>query len=148
MSRYDTYIQIIPAASYHGMKFFSFGQKRSLGVRGIQKLVNIFTKYLLTPLGTDPLDLAAGTNLTNLIGSNTVLSDAQDILLLAVDKTTQAIRAYQNGLDVPDDERLATASVTDFISIPEAPGFAAQIFVENVVDIGRAILLPTLQVRT
>lgn len=148
MSRYDVHIQIVPASRYNGMKFFSFGQKRTLGVSGIQKLVNIYAKYLLTPVGSDPLDLTGGTDLPNLIGANTSLPDAQDVLYLAVAKTSQAIQAIQNGQDIPDDERLATASVTEFISIPDAPGFAAQIFIENVVDQGLPFLLPTLQTRT
>lgn len=147
MARFDQYIQIIPASSYNGFKFFSFGQKRTLGVSGIQKLVNIFSIELLTPVGSDPLNLNRGSNLTSLLGSNVSVNDARDILFLAVDKTAKAIQSYQTGLELPDTERLSSASVTQFIEIVDAPGFAAQIFVENVADQGLAFLLPTLQVR-
>lgn len=146
---FDINIQIVPAERYDGMGFYSFGQRRSLGVRGIQKLVNVCAKYLLTPIGTDPIDLDYGTNLTSLIGSNVVLTDAQEILDIAVDKTVAAIQAWQAGQSaVPDDERLATMSVTDYIEIPNGPGFAAQILVINVANQQLQILLPTLEVRS
>ena len=146
---YDVNIQIVAAAEYDGMGFYSFGQKRSLGVRGIQKLVNIFAKYLLTPIGTDPTDLDYGTNLTNLIGSNVILGDAQEILDIAVDKTIAAIQSWQAAnASVPNDERLSSASVTDYIEIPEGPGFAAQILITNVSGEQLQIVLPTLEVRS
>ncbi len=145
--RYDIYFQIVPENQFTGSKFFSWGQQRTLGVRGIQKLVNLFVKYLMTPIGSDPLDTTYGTDLPHLIGSNISIDDAKDILLLAVDKTAKAIQGFQISSDVPDDERLATATVTDFIAIPEAPGFAAQIFIDNVADQGLTFLLPTLTPR-
>ena len=145
---YDVNIQIVPVDQYTGQGWYSFGQKRSLGVRGINKLVNIFAKYLLTPLGTDPLDLSYGTNLTTLIGSNVVLSDAKEILDQAVDKTTEAIRRFQAAqAAVVDDERLASASVSKYIEIPSAPGFSAQIYIVNVSNQRLQIVLPTLEVR-
>lgn len=144
---FDIYIQLIPADQYTGTKFISFGQKRTLNVRGIQKLINEFIIALLTPVGTDPLDLGRGTDLPNLIGSNVNVNDAHDVLLLSVDKAAQDILSYQQGKQIPSDERMSAASVTNFISIPEAPGFAAQIYIENIVGEGLTFLLPTLEVR-
>ena len=146
---YDINIQIVPAAQYTGQGFYSFGQTRSLSVRGINKLVNIFAKFLLTPVGTDPLDSTYGTNLTNLIGTNVALSDAQEILDMAVQTTVAAIQGFQAGNSaVADDERLASASVTNYILIPDAPGFAAQILITNVSNQQMQIILPTLEVRS
>jgi hypothetical protein len=144
---FDIHIQIIPASKYRGMKFYSFGQKRTLGVRGLGKLVNMFAKFLLTPVGTDPLDPSYGTDLPNLFGSNVDLRDAHDLIVLAVDQASQAIREFQNGRDVPDDERLATATVGRVILIEAGPGMAAQIHIENVLRQGMGVLLPTLEVR-
>lgn len=145
---YDINIQIVPAAKYTGMAFYSFGQTRSLGVRGIQKLVNIFAKFLLTPIGSDYTDLSYGTNLTSLIGSNVVLDDAREILDIAIDATVAAIQGFQTGQSaVPDDERLASAAVTNYIEVPSAPGFAAQILVRNVSGQQLQLVLPTLEVR-
>lgn len=149
MPPYDINVQIVPAERYEGFGFYSFGQKRSLGVRGIQKLINLCAKYLLTPIGSDPLDLVYGTNLTSLIGSNVVLSDAQEILDIAVDKTVSAILGWQAGqASVPDDERLATMAVTDYIEIAEGPGFAASILVTNAANQQLQLVLPTLEVRS
>lgn len=145
---YDINIQIVPAVDYTGFAFYSFGQTRSLGVRGIQKLVNIFAKFLLTPIGTDPTDLTYGTNFTSLIGSNVVLADAQEILNIAIDATVAAIQGFQSGQSaVPDDERLSAAAVTNYIAIPEAPGFAAQVLITNVSGQQLQLVLPTLEVR-
>ncbi len=146
-NRYDVNIQIVPASAYDGMGFYSFGQKRSLGVRGINKLVNIFAKFLLTPIGTDSVDLTVGTQLANLIGSNVVLADAQEILQVSVTATVDAITAFQTAQgSVPDDERLSSAEITAFLLIEEAPGFAAQILIRNVANQGMTLVLPTLSV--
>lgn len=146
--KFDVYFQVIPKAQYVGSKFFAFGPTRSIGVRGIQKLINLFTKYLMTPLGSDPLDLEAGTEVPALLGSNVTPVDAKDIILLAVDKTAKAIDAMQASLDVPDDERISTASVTKFITFDSGPGVAAQIFIQNVEGQGLEFLIPTLTART
>jgi len=146
--KYDVYFQVIPKAQYQGMRFFSFGPTRTLGVRGIQKLLNIFTKYLMTPLGTDPLDVENGTEIPSLLGSNVTPLDAKDIILLAVDKTAKAIDALQSGLDIPDDERISAATVKKFIVLDTGPGVAAQIFIQNVAGQGLEFLLPTLTART
>lgn len=146
-SRFDVNVQIVPAAAYDGMAFYSFGQRRSLGVRGINKLVNMFARYLLTPIGTDSVDLAFGTVLPGLIGSNVALTDAQEVLQASVTATTDAIHAFQAGRgSVPDDERLATAEVTRFILIEEAPGFAAQILIRNTANETMSLVLPSLSV--
>lgn len=145
---FDINIQIVPAINYTGMAFYSFGQTRSLGVRGIQKLINVFAKYLLTPIGTDPTDLTYGTNLTNLIGSNVILDDAREILDIAVDATVAAVQRFQvRHTSISTDERLASASVVDYITIAEGPGFAAQILIRNVSNQQLQLVLPTLEVR-
>ena len=146
-ARFDLNIQIVPAAAYEGSAFYSFGQVRSLGVRGINKLVNMYAKYLLTPIGTDSVEPDSGTLLTGLIGSNVVLADAQEILQSAVVATTDAIQGFQAGRgSVPNDERLASAEVTQFLLIEEAPGFAAQILIRNVANQGLSLVLPALTV--
>lgn len=148
MPAYDINIQIIPAVDYTGFAFYSFGQTRSLGVRGIQKLVNMAAKFLLTPIGTDPLDSSYGTNLTYLIGANVSLDDAREVLDAAVDSTSAAIIGWQaSDPSVPDDERLSSMTVANYIEIPDGPGFAAQILITNVSGQQLQFLLPTLEVR-
>ena len=145
---YDINIQIVPAARYTGQGFYSFGQTRSLGVRGIQKLINIFAKFLLTPVGTDPLDLSYGTNLTHMIGTNVVLADARELLNIAVGRAVSGVQRIQAARPtIPADERLASASVTAYLSIPSGPGFAAQILITNTAGQQLQLVLPTLEVR-
>ena len=145
---YDIHFQAIPPSEFPGTKVFTFGQTRSLGVAGLQKLINMFLKYLMTPIGSDPLDLNAGTQLPLLIGSNIAVKDAKEILLIAVDSTARAIIALQSGQSPPDDEALSSATVTDYIVIPDLPGFSAQIYIRNVAGASFQYLLPTLTVRT
>lgn len=146
MPRYDNHIQLAPDAATLGGGFYGFGGVRSVGIRGVQKLVNMFAKYLLTPVGSDPTDLDYGTDLPNLMGSNVDVHDAKEVLELSVAKTVQAIQSYQASAEIPDEERLSTATVTDYIVIPETPGISAQIYIENTVNQGIKILLPSLQV--
>jgi hypothetical protein len=144
---FDVNIQIVPAAQYSGFGFYSFGQTRSLGVRGINKLVNMVAKFLLTPIGSDPLDLTYGTQLTALMGANVTLSDSQEVLQLAVQDTVTAIQGYQSvETAVPSDEQLASITVTAFILIPQAPGIAAQILISNVANQSLTLILPMLTV--
>ena len=144
---YDMNIQIVSADQYTGTKFYTFGQKRSLGVRGLQKLVNMVAKYLLTPIGSDPLDATYGTQIPNLLGSNVTPLDAQDIVQLAVSDAQAAIQGYQRAMNLPLDERLLSVTVTGFTILTDSPGFAAQILIRNVQGQGLQFLLPTLQVR-
>jgi hypothetical protein len=146
MPRYDVHIQLAPAAAVLGGGFYGFGGVRSIGIRGVQKLVNMFAKYLLTPVGSDPTDLDYGTDLPNLMGSNVDVYDAKEVLELSVAKTVKAIQSYQASAEIPDEERLSTATVTDYIVIPETPGISAQIYIENTMNQGIKIILPSLQV--
>ena len=142
--QFDIHFQSLPASEYFGTRPFTWGQRRSLGVAGLQKLVNMFLKYLMTPIGTDPLDLDGGTELPALMGSNVTPTDAKEVLIFAVDKTVSAIMAWQGTQLPPEDEALANATVTDFISIPSLPGFSAQIYIQNVAGEGLNFLLPAL----
>lgn len=142
---YDIHIQLNPNNT--NLQLYSFGFKRTVGVKGIQKLVNIFAKYLLTPVGSDPLDLQYGTDLVALAGSNTDPVDAQDILTLAVNKTVNYIHGIQQTADIPSTERLYSGTVTKYLVFTDISGFAAQILIRNVSNQGLNLILPTLEVR-
>lgn len=145
---YDVHIQLVSAGQYKGTKFYSFGPGRSVAVRGIQALVNMFAKYLLTPVGSDYTDPSYGTPLASLLGSNVTPDGAQDVLQLSVEKTVSAIQGWQRTREVPPDERLLSATITGFIEIAAAPGFAAQVYIQNVSGQGLKVLLPTLAVQS
>ena len=142
--RYDVYTRIVPPDQLNGTKYISFGPTRSLGVRGLQKLLGVFTKYLLTPIGSDPLDPQGGTELTGLLGSNVDASDAREILNLSVNKCVSDVQAFQLNQGLESDERLASASVTQFIKLTDNNGFSAQILIRNAANESTVLLLPTL----
>jgi hypothetical protein len=142
--QYDLYFQSLGGDNPFGTKPFVFGQARTLGIAGLQKLVNMFTKYLLTAVGSDPLNPEMGTILPTLIGSNVDADDVEEILHLAVEKTVSALIAIQGTQSTPDEEALTSASVTDFLHIPSLPGFSAQIYIQNVAGEGLTFLLPAL----
>jgi phage baseplate assembly protein W len=108
----------------------------------------MFAKNLLTPLGTNPLDPDDGSELPSLIGSNVTLTDARDIIVMAVAKVVDRIRTTQTTQNIPNDERLADASVIQFVDIPDGPGIAAQIYIRNVTGVGLNFLIPTLVARS
>lgn len=146
---FDLNIQIVPASLYTGTKFYSFGFKRTVAVQGFNKLINMFSKYLLTPIGSDLTDRTYGTNLTQLFGSSITTRDARDMIDQAVRDTTQGILRIQSGNGaLLDEERLSSATVSQYIEIPEAPGIAAQILIRNVANQQLSIVLPTLEVRS
>lgn len=145
-TNYDIHIQLVDPAKQESHKFYTFGFQRTLGIRGIQKLVNIFAKHLLTPVGSDPTDLTYGTTFPSLIGSNINLEDAKDVLALSVEATSTFIKNSQRSREVPLDERLASVTITNFIADETLPGFAAQILITNVAGQGLKILLPTLEI--
>lgn len=146
MPKQDIHIELVLPEDLEGVKFYHFGFTQTIAVSGIQKLLNIWIKYLLTPVGSNPNDLTEGTDFTRLIGSNVPLADARDVLALAIDKTNNAIKAYQRGKQLPLDEKLAYATITGYVEMPSAPGFSAQVLVRNVKNEGLQILLPTLEV--
>lgn len=145
MAKKDIHIELVLPENLTGVKFYHFGFTRTVSVSGIQKLLNNWIKYLLTPVGSNPNDLNEGTDFTRLIGSNVPLADARDVLAFAIEKTNNAIKAYQRGKQLPLDEKLAYATITEYIEMPSAPGFAAQVLIRNVKNEGLQILLPTLE---
>jgi len=147
---FDMHFQIVTQQELEDgtNRFMGFGQKRTLGVRGLQKLVNLFTKHMLTPLGSNPIDPNDGTVLTSLLGSNVSPVDAQDVLTLCVEKTVKDIRSFQQGVGTPNDERLSAATITGYVTLDSAPGFAAQILIQNVAGQAAKFLLPVLKVPT
>lgn len=148
MAKLDIHIQLVDPVILRGTQFYTFGFKRTVAISGIQKLFNNWAKYLLTPVGSNPNDLNEGTTFTSLISSNIPLTDTKDILSLAINKTNKAIRDVQRTLEVPLDERLATATITAFVELPSNPGFTAQVLIRNFSNEGIQVLLPTLDIRT
>jgi len=117
---------------------FKFGEN-SLKVAGIAKLSNIFLKRLFTKRGSNPVDLNEGTEFTDLIGSN--ISDEEELIIIiqdSINETQQQITDSQANLELPADERLASANLYKFEKIT---GDRIEIYIELITLAGTTALI-------
>ena len=143
-NRFDIHIQALPQAEQKStFKFMSWGFVGSIGVKGLQMLINDWLKCFLTPRGSDPVDLAYGTVFTNLIASNVPVQDARDVTLLAIEQCNSQIAAFQKGdTTLTSSERLGSATLTGFVIDNSAPGFSATVELRNQARERLAFNLP------
>ena len=144
MAKYDFYFQGVPEDELTGFKFFTRGFDRTLGVRGIPKLLNLWTKIFLTPKGSDPTNLERGTDFSGLFGANIVsTSDVRDVVLLSIDDCNKQIFALQR-ISLPDmDETLKTA-VLNTLNQPAADRIDVYIDITNLANQEQTVLIPLL----
>ena len=148
MTRYDTYIELVPASLQrdisHGVMRYGFS--RHLGVSGFQKIISQWLKALMTLQGSDVTDRDYGTVLPNLIGSNiTTESDIQSTIEMCVDKATQDILRYQADKNVSSaTELLASATLTALFFRPEEGAVDVRIVIENQAGDSIRIQVPVL----
>jgi hypothetical protein len=149
MPTYDLHFQAMPReAQLASFKFMEFAYDPPLGVKGFQMLINIWAKTFLTRKGSDPTNLTRGTEFTNLIGSNTTLEDAEDVVRVAIDECNQQVLAMQNkDSTLLPQERLAQARLVRYTMDRSAPGFDAYVEIMNQAGERLKVLLPEL-VRT
>lgn len=111
---YDVHVEPIPTDL--AGKLVGFYYTSAVGVRGAQKLINRWVRILLTPKGTDPADLRAGTYFTNLIGSNvTDPDDLLDAAALAVEDCNSQVMAQDRANFAASEERLESAAITHIV---------------------------------
>lgn len=144
MPKYDLHFQGVPEDELRGFKFFTRGFNRTVAVRGINKLMNLWTKIYLTPKGSDPTNLERGTDMPGLIGSNIVSTqDIRDVVMLSVDDCNKQIFAIQR-VKVPDvDETLRTAVLRTLQRV-SADRIEIYIDISNVKNEEATILVPLL----
>lgn len=133
MPRYDLHFQSLKESdALASTKIFTFGYADTLGVRGFQMLINTWLKVFFTRRGSDPTNLDRGTTFTNLIGSNTALDEAEDIVRISVEQANDQVRALQqNDTSLLARERLADAKLYRYAVDPTAPGFQAYVEILN-----------------
>lgn len=103
-----------------------------LGVKGFQMLIDIWLRIFLTRRGSDPTNLSRGTAFTNLIGSNTALGAAEEIVRTAITDCNEQVTALQRqDTTLSPRETLADARLQRFSSDPTGPGFEAYIEIMN-----------------
>jgi len=134
MAKYDVHFQPVPASEVKGFKCFEFGFEAALKVSGPQALVNRWVKTLMTPKGSDPLDPTYGTVFGRLVGSNIpgVNTDIQDLVSIAVDDANEQVRQQDVAGFFPDNERLLSAEIIDFVE--GADGFEVWVRIKNMAE--------------
>jgi hypothetical protein len=146
--KFDIYFQGVAEKDINSMRFFTFGFNRSIAVRGIQKLILLWLKRLMTPRETDPTDLEAGTEFPNLIGSNiSTMADVRDVVLLSINDCTDQIKNIQRVTMPDEDEMLASASLVKFQSLGD-DGFEAWVDITNVRGTTLTVDLPSMATRS
>ena len=137
-------LEIVPCTVEEvvGEQYFTFGSARSQAVRGFTKLVCQWVRLFMTPKGSDPMDMNAGTDFTSLINSNvTDLGDIQDVLMTSIMDCNEQIMGQQQSKTLPSDEILLSATLTDIQPWGE-DGFQAYILLQNVSGSNQMLQLP------
>lgn len=144
MAKYDFHFQGVPEDELTGFRFFTRGFKRTLAVRGINKLLNLWTKVFLTPKGSDPTNLERGTDFAGLFGSNiTSMQDVRDVVLLSIEDCNKQISDLQQS-NTPDvDETLKTAVLTQFTRV-SADRINVYVGITNLSNEEATTLIPLL----
>lgn len=144
MATYDFHFQGVPEEELVGFKFFTRGFNRTVAVRGINKLMNLWTKIFLTPKGSDPTNLERGTDFAGLFGSNiTSTQDVRDVVLLSITDCNQQILDLQRIKPPDTDETLRTAVLTDFQRL-SADRIEVYVTISNVENEEATTLIPLL----
>lgn len=143
--KFDLHIQPASLAEQIGsQRIMTFGFASSVGVKGLQMLLNSWLHCFLTPKGSDPTDLNYGTTFPTLIGSNVALEDARDIAHISVlECSSQLFKIQSSDLTLSNSERLATAKMLSFIEHASLPGFELFVEVKNLANDSSVINLPT-----
>lgn len=145
MATFDIHFELVPpdqqvAASG---RVFTFGYASAVGVKGPQKLVNRWIKCLCTLKGTDLLDATYGTGFPDLIGSNVSRrEDFVDAMTLFVNDCNAQMFAFDQNQFPPDDERLASATLTQIVA-RGVDGFDAYVTIKNAAGSLLLVQVPT-----
>jgi len=145
MPTYDIYLQGLAMTNQPGFRSFTFGYDRTIAVSGPYKLAIQWLKRFLTTKGSDYCNPDDGTDFPLLIGSNVVdVNDVRDVILLAIqDCNAQIFKVQEQQANLPPDEQLASATLTDFQPLDE-DGFNAWITLRNNKGEELVVPLPTV----
>jgi hypothetical protein len=148
MATYDIHFQLLPPEQQSGAsKFFTFGYKSAVGIRGPQKLINRWLKCLMTPKGSDPFDADVGTGFSGLLGSNVYnFQDLMDAVVLFVEDCNEQLARWDRKHLPPDDERLLSATLVK-MEPRGTDGFDAWVQIQNVAGTTATLTLPSLDTR-
>lgn len=144
MAKFDFHIQGVPEDELTGFKFFTRAFNRTIAVRGVNKLLNLWTKVFLTPKGSDPTNLERGTDFASLFGANvTRAQDVRDVVLLSIEDCNKQIFDLQRSSAPDVDETLKTAVLTQFTQV-SVDRIGVYVGITNLKNEEATILIPLL----
>jgi hypothetical protein len=114
MGRKSLHLKLVDPSSQGPANVFTFGTP-SLLVEGKYKAFGRWLHIFMTPKGSDPLDLSAGTEFPHLLGSN--ISDPDELetqLHLHVADATEQVRVLQTGTNLALNERVRSVTIMQF----------------------------------
>lgn len=114
MTTYDLHIQPLPVSQQGPSRgSMTYGFKKAIGVRGLQRVANRWLLEMLTLEGSDLNDPDRGTSFTGLIGSNVASArDVEDVCRLSVEKCNRRMRLYEAEYPpVTDADAFASATI-------------------------------------
>lgn len=103
-----------------GVATFGF-QKTSLAIEGIEKMLQIFVKNLLTTVGSDYMDPDSGGGLQKYLNYN--ISDEQEVranLMIDIDQVAAQMAKRQASQSLPATEIISTATMSELTIVSKS----------------------------
>lgn len=142
---FDIHFEGVPRSESHGIRGLTFGAyNKTLGVRGVQKMVNRFVKCMLTSLGSDLSDPDYGTALAGSFLGNVDKGTLRTLALQSVVAAEAKVKEYDAEYALNDEERLASVRVNDIKTDEAESGVVLSVTLKNVAGVAVQILLPQI----
>lgn len=146
MTTYDLYIHPLPAAEQSVQTgLVTYGVQRTIGVSGLQRMVNRWMLEFLTDEGSDPTDPDRGTVFVRLIGSNVYDErELNEVCQLAVTKATERVLlTQQSGINYTDNDRLRSAQIERIVYDESALELSLTVRLTSQAQKSQLLTIPT-----
>jgi len=142
---FDIHFEGVPQEELTGIQGLTFGAySKSIGVRGVQKMVNRFLKCMLTSLGTDLSDPDYGTPLASAFLGNVDRGTLVTLARRSVIAAEAKVKEYDAEYALNDEERLSVARIDDVYTDDSLNGVFLTITLKNVAGVSVKVLLPQI----
>lgn len=136
----DIHYQPVPVSEVRSTKVFTFGFQSAKKVEGLQALVNRWVRILMTPRGSDPLELNAGTDFGTLVGTNIPKSargSLLDVVAMAIDDASEQVKEQDKNMLYNESESLDQVNLLRFQVNTAGDGF--DVWVEIINKAGETL---------
>lgn len=142
---FDIHFEGVPRNELNGPQGLTFGSySRTLGVRGVQKMVNRFVKCMLTALGSDLSDPDYGTPLADAFLGNVDKGTLRTLAFQSVVAAEAKVKEYDAEYALNDEERLASVRVEDVVINEANDGVVLTLTLKNVAGVAVQVLVPQI----